>query len=176
MVIQLSCFIADIELKSFKLTTIFLLENIVSMYARCWDRLWSHNLCNTTTGLELFSIDLLLWVHLRTLTKFSTFYVTEKFITVFTSIHPFYSSMSNMMSVSCVAALLLFSIFIKKITCMILKYLPLYNLRLYVELFYCCSSLINSHCHHVGIDDDRVYKEFWPELIKLKWALRFLRW
>ena len=37
---------------------------------------------------------------------------------------------------------------------MILKYLPLYILRLYIELFYCCSSLINSHCHHVGIDDD----------------------
>ena len=31
MVIQLSCFVADIELKSFKLTTIFLLENIVSI-------------------------------------------------------------------------------------------------------------------------------------------------
>jgi hypothetical protein len=83
---------------------------------------------------------------------------------VFTRIHPVYSSVSNMMSVSCVAAILLFSIFIKKITCMILKYLPLYILRLYIELFYCCSSLINSHCHHVGIDDDRVYKEFQLEL------------
>jgi len=59
---------------------------------------------------------------------------------------------------------------------MILKYLPLYILRLYVELFYCCSSLINSHCHHVGIDGDRVYKEFRPELIKSKWDLRFLQW
>jgi hypothetical protein len=37
---------------------------------------------------------------------------------------------------------------------MILKYRPLYILRLYVELIYCCSSLINSYCHHVGIDDD----------------------
>ena len=140
------------------------------MYAR------SHNLRNTTRGLELFSIDLLLWVHLRTLIKFPTFYVAERFITVFTRIHTFYSSMSNMMSVSCLAAILLFSIFIKKITCMILKYLPLYILRLYVELLYCCSSLINSHCHHVGIDDDRVYKEFWLELIKLNWALSFLQW
>lgn len=145
------------------------------MYARCRDQLWSHNLCNTTTGLELFFIELLLWVHLRTFTKFPTFYVTERFITVFTRIHPIYSSMSNM-SVSCVAAILLFSIFIKKITCMILKYRPLYILRLYVELFYCCSSLINSYCHHVGTDDDRVYKEFRPELIKLKWDLRFLQW
>ena len=127
-------------------------------------------------GLELFLIDLLLRVYLRTLIKFPTFYVTERFITVFTRIHPVYSSMSNMMSVSCVAAILLFSIFIKKITCMILKYLPLYILRLYIELFYCCSSPINSHCHHVGIDGGRVYKQFWPELIKLKWDLRFLQW
>ena len=146
------------------------------MYARCKDQLWSHSLCNTTTELELFSIDLLLWVYLRTLTKFPTFCVTERFITVFTRIHPVYSSMSNMMSISCVAAILLFSIFIKKITGMILKYLPLYILRLYVELFFSCSSLINSYCHHVGIDDDRVYKEFRPELIKLKWDLRFLQW
>ena len=48
---------------------------------------------------------------------------------------------------------------------MILKYLPLYILRLYIELFYCCSSLINSHCYRVGIDGGGVYKEFWPELI-----------
>ena len=61
------------------------------------------------------SLDLLLWVHMRTLIKFPTFCVTERFITVFTRIHPVYSSMSNMMSVSCVAAILLFSIFIKKL-------------------------------------------------------------
>jgi len=44
-------------------------------------------------GLELFLIDLLLRVYLRTLIKFPTFYVTERFITVFTRIHPVYSSL-----------------------------------------------------------------------------------